>query len=131
MTNNTSSSSRPVDGQTVPPWLDLDAIVSPEIRHEIAGLVGEGAQYALEVRKWATFVYRVVQRHNAAVTAACNQGAQRVDLHDLIDPLTGLDRLLELAQQIADDTGHITGSVADSPSWAAEIDRHVAAEATR
>lgn len=123
MSTVTSINSAP----PVPPWLDLDAIVEPAIRKQIAELIESGTALSAEVERWCRVAYGVMQVHENAVEAAQAKAAVRIDLSEVVDQLTGYAALWSIIQNISDHTGAITGCVGEDPPWMAEVIRQISA----
>lgn len=121
MSTVTSINSAP----PVPPWLDLDAIVEPDLRQRIAELIESGTALNAEVEKWCRAALVAMRTHENAVSAAEDKAAVRIELGEAVDGLTGYSTLWSIVQNISDIAGAITGCVGDDPPWVDEVIRQV------
>lgn len=93
------------DAPTCPPWLDLDAIVSPELRQRIADLTHSGRILGAEVRDWAIAAFEVAREYHKARTEV-----RDYDLGDLLSALSGYDKLFDVADDMSQDAGVLGGN---------------------
>lgn len=109
MTTVTSTNEVP----TIPAWLDLDAIVSPDLRQRMTELTHSGRILGAEVREWAIQAFKVSREYNKALREA---GARDYDLGDLLGPVSGYSDLFDAAADMSEDAGVLGGNV-EKPSW--------------
>jgi len=99
----------------VPPaWLDLDAIVPPELRARIAQQTDAGRVLAEAVRAWAIESFRTMSDYDEAVKAATANWSG--DIGDDLGELTGYERLFAVTASMVDDLEAVKGEV-DKPEW--------------
>ena len=78
-------------GTKVPDWLDLDAIVPPELRERMAALTEEFRAIEPTVRDLCIRAWAVDVEYHESVRHAQDETGTRVELGDLLGVLTGME----------------------------------------